>query len=116
MARETLPSKSTSAIAAGQVSALFGEIATIADRLDRECYYTTDEVEDWDGERSVLFIDRLREAIRRMGLIADMGSGLVGGGIGPMRQGVEGWLLPPIYSRHGGGASSQPPENPTSHQ
>ncbi|TAK75614.1 MAG: hypothetical protein EPO12_18305 [Aquabacterium sp.] len=59
---------------------LFGEIASLAQRLDRECYYapfalypSAGEVKD-DVEKLELHVDRLREAICAIGLMADRGS------------------------------------------
>ena len=53
-------------------------IGSLAERIDRECYYALGEFSDGssptdtDMEQSILLIDRMRDAINRIGWLSDV--------------------------------------------
>jgi hypothetical protein len=100
----TSAAKAPTAVAIEQAGILFEQIASLAATLDRECYYAHGEqVEDREPERVQQELDRLREAINRIGWMADTGCEKIGGAT--VRGSAEEWLLPPSYkleaARHG---------------
>jgi hypothetical protein len=79
------------------VAGLFEEIATLANRLDRECFFAHgDLVEDREPEQVQLELDRLRDAVCRIGWMADLGHEHLMGGP-EVRGDAEAWLLSPRY-------------------
>ncbi|AOF81400.1 hypothetical protein BSY238_98 [Methyloversatilis sp. RAC08] len=85
-----------------QVAVVLGEIAALASRADRLCYYSTKPCRLGMSEEDVhelaqleILVDQLRDICSRIGLLADFGTKKAGES--QMNGGIEGWLLPPIY-------------------
>lgn len=85
-----------------QVAVVFGEIAALASRADRLCFYSTrpsisgmSEEAAHEVEQLEILVDQLRDICSRIGLLADFGTKKAGES--QMNGGIEGWLLPPIY-------------------
>jgi hypothetical protein len=79
-----------------QAGVALNELASLADSLDRECFFNHSElIEDRDTEAVQLELDRLRAAICKMGWLADLASEKIGGDVA--RGGAEAWLLAPAY-------------------
>lgn len=78
-----------------QAALLFEEIATLARRAERVCYFSSFDKMD-DEEEKELVVQQLRDIACRMGLLADMGSVRLGRHetIG----GAEVWMTSPLYS------------------
>jgi hypothetical protein len=98
MATETLTSsdqKSDSGVKRAQV--ILGQIAQIAHRTDRLCYYTDGAIAE-NSEAQELQLDRFREVVCYLGYLADIANEQLGGHF-MMARGtrVENWMLPPIY-------------------
>ncbi len=72
-----------------QLIELHEQIASIAIRADKLCYYRSTEHGD---DYLEMVIDLLRAEIQRMGLLADIG------GREGIRGGAREWLLPPSWS------------------
>jgi len=84
-----------------QATQLLEEISTLASRADRDCFYRLAEFDESDGrtvpaEQASLVIEGLRDVIRRMGWMADLGSEKLTGST-QVRGDVECWLLSPTY-------------------
>lgn len=86
-----------------QVAVVLGEIASLASRADRLCYYApkifqidgADSSSNDDIEQLEMLVDQLRDICSRIGLLADFGTKKAGES--QMNGGIEDWLLPPIY-------------------
>lgn len=74
---------------------LLEEIASAASLVDRACYFQGD-LEDMDPEAVFLHINQLRDAVRRIGWMADDASARIEGDV--VRGGVDAWLLPPSFT------------------
>jgi hypothetical protein len=85
----TLPAPEGATI--GQAKAIFEEIATLANTLDEHFYFSGDQVVDRDPGEVQNQLDRVRVAIRHIGMLADFGAGC------GIRGGVVDWLLPPSF-------------------
>ena len=106
-------SRSQAALMAQQQASLFGEIATLAHRADRICFFgpivgelsKSDPNFESNVERAELLVAELRDMFARIGLFADMGLRMSGdpGAVG----GVEEWLLPPSYPREAEAANNE---------
>ena len=114
MAKKTLPSAAEQTVSDSlkaratpsathlkQAAQLFDEIASLASRTDRDCFYRISEFDESDGrtvpaEQASLFIEDLRDVIRRVGWMADLGSQKLTGHA-QVRGDVEEWLLSPSY-------------------
>lgn len=107
----TNPTKA--ALTAEQQACLFEEIATLAHRAERICFFgpvvgelsKTDPSFEASVERAALLVTELRDLIARIGLFADMGLQMTGdpGVVG----GIEEWLLPPVYPKGGDVANNE---------
>ena len=76
---------------------LFEQIATLANTLDRECYFAHgDQVEDREPEQVQMELDRLRAAVCQIGWMADLGYRHLTG-FAEVRGDAEDWLMPPSY-------------------
>lgn len=79
---------------------LFGEIADLAQRLDRECYYAPNGISTEDSraagevERLELHANRLREAISLIGAMADAGARATTGE--RCNESLADWLVSPV--------------------
>lgn len=76
---------------------VLNELATLANQIDREAYFTHGDFfgKGVDPERASLEVDRLRRAICKMGWLADLASEKIGGDIA--RGAADAWLLSPSY-------------------
>lgn len=80
-----------------QAGVVMNELATLANEVDRGCYFIHGQLvgADVEAERISCELNRLRSAICTMGWLADIASGKIGGSIA--KGGAEEWLLPPSY-------------------
>ena len=84
-----------------QAATIFGEIADLANQTDRSCYWSSAEFMEpgmIEAERALIEQTRLREIIKRLGWLGDLGH-LKLTGATVIRGGAEAWLLPPVYPR-----------------
>lgn len=87
------------AIDFAQAAQLFTEVATLASCTDDACRYIHDDMLSGGSlalEAVQLELDRLREVIRRIGWMADLGAAKLGAR-GGVRGDAEQWLLSPAY-------------------
>lgn len=97
MATETVTPAMTTDIGIKRAQIILNEIATIAGRTSGLCALSHgDMVTSQNVTAMELQLDNLWDVIRRVGLLADMASDQIGGGVA-FGTGVEDWLLPPSY-------------------
>ena len=75
------------------------QIAELADRLDRHCYHTHSPFIEGlcETESVVDELDHLREAINRIGWMADVGHQRLQG-YPAVKESAEAWMLPPSFA------------------
>jgi hypothetical protein len=89
MAEEIIPP-----LRVAQAAELFNEIASLAHRADRFCYFN-DPCNVEDEEQKDINFDMLRAMFSEIGLLADMGAEKINGMVA--FGGAEEWLLSPCY-------------------
>lgn len=100
MADTTVPVEQESSALLERAKLIFEEIANQANRLDQRCHYTHGDLieETWqepNPDRIEMELTSLREAICRLGHLADFGSSELNGSV--VRGETRAWLLPPVY-------------------
>lgn len=81
-----------------QASQLFTEIATLASLIDRACYFVP--LGEGNEDQHEVAMDQLREHVRKIGWLADLGLAKLEGNVrGAVKGGAEAWLLAPTYAQ-----------------
>ncbi|MDE1947403.1 MAG: hypothetical protein KGL43_24820 [Burkholderiales bacterium] len=82
-----------------QAAYLFSEIASLAHRTDRQCFYSHAAFDALhvDADHVNLELTRLRDVICRLGWMADLGCAKLTGHE-DVRGDAEKWLMPPVYN------------------
>lgn len=83
-----------------RASLTLSQIAELADRLDRHCYNTHSPfIEGFCETESVVDeLEHLRDAVNRIGWLADVGYKNLKG-FTAVKESAEAWMLPPSFAR-----------------
>lgn len=85
---------------ADQASALLMEIAGMASNMEMSCYHFMPSGDDID--HYAMQLQLMRDAMKRVGWLADLCSDTLGGGT--VLGGAEAWMAPPMFLHKKGGA------------
>ena len=80
-----------------QIRVVFEEIADAASRTDRHIFYMPCEFLDCEDDRAAIELSSLRDVIKKLGWLADLGLSKLTGQA-EVKGGAEDWLMPPVFT------------------